>query len=217
VGFHDYAAIYAVPGLYERVFYTELGMRSAEVVVGLYAQALTEQGLDPAEQRVLDFGAGNGIGGTELRDIGVGYVAGLDLEPEAQTAAARDRPGAYDHYLVGELGATQSALLSDLGELRLTAMLALSAIGVGHVPPDALAEVLALLDVGGLFAFAVTPSLLPGSEDTEGQASGYPDFLVDLLDRTDELARTEYVHRRYADGSDHPAVALVGRVTDAQR
>lgn len=217
MGFHDYAAIYAVPGLYERVFYTELGMRSAEVVVGLYAQALTEQGLDPAEQRVLDFGAGNGIGGTELRDIGVGYLAGLDLEPEARTAATRDRPGVYDHYEVGELGSSDGTLLSELRELRITALLALSAIGIGHVPPNALTQALGLLGPGGLFAFAVTPNLLPGSEDAEGQASGYPDFLTDLLDRTDELARAEYVHRRYADGSDHPAVALVGRVTDAQR
>ena len=28
IGFHDYAAIYAVPGLYEHVFYDTLGMRS---------------------------------------------------------------------------------------------------------------------------------------------------------------------------------------------
>jgi len=204
-----------VPGLYERIFYTELGMRSAEVVVGIYAQALIEHGLEPAEQRVLDFGAGNGIGGTELRAIGVGYVAGLDLEPEARVAAERDRPGVYDHYLVGRLGASHGALLADLGELRLTALLALSAIGIGHVPPNALAQGLALLGTGGLFAFAVTPNLLPGSEDAEGQASGYPQFLTDLLERTEELGRAEYVHRRYADGTDHLAVALVGRVTDA--
>ena len=113
------------------------------------------------------------------------------------------------------LGASHGALLSDLGELRLTALLALSAIGIGHVPPNALAQGLALLGTGGLFAFAVTPNLLPGSEDAEGQASGYPQFLTDLLERTEELGRAEYVHRRYADGTDHLAVALVGRVTDA--
>jgi len=189
-------------------------MRSAEVVVGLYAQALSEQGLSPARQRVLDFGAGNGIGGAELRAAGVGYVAGLDLEPEARAAAERDRPGVYDHYLVGELGSSHDTLLSDLRALAPTALLALSAIGVGHVPPNALAQALDLLDPGGLFAFAVTPNLLPGSEDAEGQASGYPGFLADLFERSEELGRAEYVHRRYADGSDHPAVAVVGRVPD---
>lgn len=215
MGFHDYAAIYAVPGLYERVFYEELGMRSSEKVVGLFAEALRDQGLDAATQRVLDFGAGNGFGGAELRAAKVGYVAGLDLEPEARTAAERDRPGVYDDYLVGALGGEDDSLLVELRELRPTAVVALSAIGVGHVPPNALAQGLSLLDPGGLFAFAVTPNLLPGSEDAEGQATGYPEYLADLLDRNTELARAEYVHRRYADGSDHHAVALVGRLADA--
>lgn len=186
-------------------------MRSAEVVVALYGRTLREQGLDPVEQRVLDFGAGNGIGGDELRALGVGYVAGLDREPEARAAAARDRPGAYDDYLVGDLGGEQK-LLSELGAARLTALLALSAIGIGHVPAATLERGLSLLAPRGFYAFAVTPALLPGSADPEGRATGYPDLLADLLGRSEELARDTYVHRRQTDGSDHEAVALVGRL-----
>ena len=71
VGFHDYAAIYAEPGLYERVFIEELGMRSTFEVVRLFGEALRGLDIDPAEQRVLDLGAGNGVGGEALRALGV--------------------------------------------------------------------------------------------------------------------------------------------------
>lgn len=194
VGFHDYASIYAVPGLYERVFYAELGMCSAEVVTGAYAAAATDA------ERVLDLGAGNGIGGERLRAHGVARLVGVDVEPAARTAAERDRPGVYDDYLVGELPAE-----------RFTALVALSAIGVGHVTPPELARALGLVEPGGLFAFAVTPALMPGSEDPEGVATGYPDLLGRLL-AAGEVSRTRYVHRRQTDGTPHDAVAVVGRL-----
>jgi len=212
VGFHDYAAIYAVPGLYERVFYDELGMRSSDVVVDLYGRGLRALGLEPSGQRVLDFGAGNGIGGEGLRGVGVGTLIGLDLEPEAARAAARDRPGLYDDYLTGDLGDEGSGLLGELSGSRFTALVALSAIGIGHVPPATLELGLSLLGPGALFAFAVKPSLMPGSTDPEGLDTGYPDYLTTLLARSTELARTAYVHRRHADGSDDQAVALIGQI-----
>jgi len=45
-----------------------------------------------------------------------------------------------------------------------------------------------------------------------GQATGYPDYLAELLAQSEVLTRQAYVHRRQADGSPHEAVALVGRV-----
>lgn len=208
VDFHDYAVIYAVPGLYERVFIEELGMRSTFEVVRLFGEALRRLDLDPAAQRVLDVGAGNGIGGEELRALGIGSVFAVDLEPAASVAAARDRPGIYDDFVVTDL--TTDA--SRFARRALTAVVALSAIGPGHVPPEALRRALDLLGPGGLYAFAVMPTLLPGSDDDVGQATGYPDYLTELLAQSEELARVAYVHRRQADGSPHEAVALVGRL-----
>lgn len=199
VGFHDYAAIYAVPGLYERVFYEELGMCSAEVVVGAFAQVATDA------ERVLDLGAGNGIGGERLRAAGVARLVGLDIEPAAREAALRDRPDVYDEYLVGDV------LSMELPAERFTALVALSAIGVAHVTVPALERALSLVEPGGLFAFAVTPALMPGSEDPEGRETGYPDFLAGLL-AGGEISRTTYVHRLQTDGTPHDAVALVGRL-----
>ncbi len=210
VAFHDYAALYGVPGLYERVFYEELGMCSAQRVVDLYAGALEQLNRPPAGERALDVGAGNGLGGDELRRIGVGRVVGVDLEPQARVAAYRDRPWVYDDYLVGDLTTLPKAKLA---AVEPTAALALSALGPGHAPPAVLDCALGLLATDGLFAFAVTPTLLAGSDDPAGQATGFPEYLLELFaHRADELARHAYVHRRRTDGSDDLAVAFVGRL-----
>jgi len=210
VAFHGYAVLYAEPGLYERVFYDELGMCSSARVVGLYADALEQLGRSPGDERVLDLGAGNGLGGEELRARGVGRVFGIDLEPEARNAAHRDRPEVYDDYLVGDIVSLPD---DELAALAPTAVLALSALGPGHAPPAVLDRALRLLPAGGLFAFAVTPTLLPDSDDPAGQASGYPAYLVDLFGRrAEELSRHIYVHRRRTDGSDDGAVAFIGRM-----
>lgn len=212
VAFHDYAAIYAVPGLYERLFYETLGMRSTAEVVRLYGEVLEAEARDPGAERVVDFGAGNGLGGQALRDLGIGSLCGVDLEPMARAAAQRDRPAVYDRYLVGDVGAWTTAQLAELSEGQPTAVLALSAVGIGHVPPHVLARVLSILGAGGIYGFAVTPTLLPGSTDAAGQASGYPEFLDSLLRDTDVLHRSSYVHRRRPDGTDDLAVAHVGRM-----
>ncbi len=202
VGFHDYAALYAVPGLYERVFYEELGMGSADVVVGLYAEALRSLGRDGARERVLDLGAGSGIGGALLRrEADVGFLVGLDREPAAREAAARDRPGVYDAFTVADLAAAPGTF-ETLAAHDFTAVVAVSAIGSGHIPLELLAETLErLLRPGGLFAFAVSDVLLP-------------DFFVDFFARVDaeKLGERTYVHRRQTDGSPHGAQAVAARL-----
>ena len=213
IAFHDYAAIYAVPGLYEHVFYETLGMRSTREVVRLYAEVVEELDLDIAQERVIDFGAGNGLGGEDLHARGVGRIVGVDLEPMARTAAERDRPGVYADYLVGDLGAWSEDEMDRLRAHRPTALLALSAVGVGHVPRATLARALGLLGPGGVYAFAVAPPLLPESTDPEGQATGYPDYLRALIEDTELLRRHEYVHRYRADGSEDLGIAFVGRLS----
>jgi predicted TPR repeat methyltransferase len=201
VGFHDYASLYGEPGLYERVFYEELGMRSADEVVGLYQEALTAAAIDPGTERVLDLGAGNGVGGDLLRSAGVGTLVGLDLEPMAKIAAERDRPGVYDEYLVADLAASRSAL-EGLRARNVSAVVAVSAIGVGHITVELLSRVLSgLLPRGGHFAFAVDDALLPGFHD-------------DLFARVSAewLGSRSYEHRRTVDGSGHPATAIVARL-----
>lgn len=202
VGFHDYATIYGVPGLYEAVFYDRLEMRSADVVVGLYAAALKELGRPGARERVFDLGAGNGIGGEVLRrEVGAETVVGLDLEPVAREAAERDRPGAYDEYLVADLQ-TSPETLEKLSAHDFSALVAVSAIGEGHIPLELLAKTIQqVLRPGGLFAFAVFDGLLPA-------------FLDEFFARVDaeRLGEHSYDHRRQPDGTPLPATAIVARL-----
>lgn len=201
VPFHDYAAIYAVPGLYERAFYEALSMCSSRVVCGLYADALATLGRPPAGERVLDLGAGNGIGGEELRrGVGVAEVVGIDLEPAAERAAARDRPGTYAQYVTADLDA-RPEVLDDLGEV--SAVVACSAIGAGHVGLDLLTAIVTrAVRPQGLLAFAVADELVPA-------------FLDELMPRVgaEELGCVDYVHRRQTDGTPHRARAVCWRVT----
>lgn len=200
VPFHDYAAIYAVPGLYERAFYDALSMCSSRVVCGLYADALATLGRPASGERVLDLGAGNGIGGEELRqDVGVGEVLGIDREPAAEKAAARDRPGIYAQYATADL-AEHPEVLDDLG--AVSAVVACSAIGEGHVGLELLTAIVTrALRPGGLLAFAVADELVPA-------------FLEELAPRVggEELGSVDYVHRRQTDGSPHRARAVCWRV-----
>lgn len=213
VAFHDYAKIYAVPGLYEAIFQGALSMRSHIEVVRMFGEAAAQLGREPAAERVFDLGAGSGAGGEELRALGVGTVVGLDLEPMAREAADRDREGVYDDYVVGDLGAFSDPEFTQLRGRGFTAVLALAAIGVGHIPPPVLDRALGLLDPGGLFGFAVTSALLPESEDPAGAETGFPAYFTELFSsRADELARHGYVHRRQTDGTPHHAVALVGQL-----
>ncbi len=195
-----------MPGLYERVFYEELGMCSTRVVVGMLAGEFEA----PEAQRVLDLGAGNGLGGDELRDRGVERIFGIDVEPQAPIATERDRPGVYERYLIADLADPPADVMEALEDFAPTAVAALSALGPGHAPPAVLERALQLLEPGGLFAFAVMPSLLPGRPDPDG--NGYPAYLEQLFaDRAEQLASEAYVHRMQTDGTEHHAVAFVGR------
>jgi len=213
IGFHDYAELYAVPGLYERVFYEELEMCSATEVVKLLAETLEAEGVEPSTLRVLDFGAGNGAGGEELRAIGVGSVVGLDLEPAAAVAAGRDRPGVYEDFLVMDLGAATPEELAGLGDRGFNCLVAIAALGFGHVPAAVLERALALVPSGSLIAFPIADVLLPDRADAEARATGYPDLLQGLLDGrlARSLAERSYRHRVTTTGEDHLALAVVAR------
>src|SRR3990172_2305614 len=67
--FHDYGEIYERPGLYEYLFYDLLRCDSPRRVVNLLSEVHAESGISEL-LRVVDFGAGNGMVGRELRRIG---------------------------------------------------------------------------------------------------------------------------------------------------
>ena len=52
---------------------------------------------------MLDIGAGNGMVGEQLVDMGAEQVGGVDIIEEAAQALERDRPGIYKDYDVADL------------------------------------------------------------------------------------------------------------------
>ncbi len=110
-----------------------------------------------------------------LRALGVGELIGIDLEPmAARSGRARSVHGSTTTTWSGTSARGRKEELDDLRRRAPTALLALSAVGVGHVPPQVLGRALSLLGPGGIYGFAVHPRLLPDSDDPAGRASGIP-------------------------------------------
>lgn len=187
VRFHDYAQIYSIPGLYERLFAETLQCASPDVVAGLLAESLRAAGEDPTDLRVLDFGAGNGMVARALTDIGVRTVFGLDLLPEAKMAALRDRPGLYTDYLADDVTALTPTDAQRVRGAQLNCLVCVAALGFDDVPPAAFAAAFNYIADTGWCAFNLRDRFV----DEPGAFSR-------LLDRmVGEGVVGESAHRRY--------------------
>ena len=137
---------------YDADFVAGTGYRLAQRVAELFVAA---GGAGP----VLDVGCGTGAVAVALPD-GM-LVDGLDLSPE-MLAVAR-RTGRYRNL-------TEADLTTDLPDLPgppYAGMVSAGTFTHGHVGPDALPRLIALLDRGGLFVFSTRPDLyLGGFEET---------------------------------------------------
>ena len=208
IRFHDYDEIYRVPGLYEHLFYEVLDCRSPDVVCDLLREQLEEGGHDPAELTVLDLGAGNGMVGESLKRLGARTIVGTDILPEAAEATARDRPGAYVEYIVGDLTDPSPEVAEALGRYEFGVMTTVAALGFGDIPPDAFRYAYDLLVPGGWLAFCIKEDFLDDEEP-----SGFAQLIRQLLDAgsLDVFAERRYRHRLSARGEELHYVAMVGR------
>jgi SAM-dependent methyltransferase len=201
IRFHDYGEIYAVPGLYEHLFYVRLRCQSPTVVAELLAEAVREAGEDPAGLDVLDLGAGNGMVGEALREHGFEEITGVDITPEAGEAVERDRPGVYAAYHVCDLLDPPP----ELAGARFGAMTSVAALGFGDVPPEVFSAALARVEDGGWVAFTIKEDFL---EDDGGFATLISGLLRDGA--IDERARRRYEHRLDVTGEPIHYVAIAG-------
>ena len=211
IRFHDYDEIYRIPGLYEHLFYEKLECKSPETVCGLLAEQLEEGGFAPADQVVLDLGAGNGMVGECLADLGCGTIVGVDILPEAAEATARDRPSAYAEYVVGDLTDPSPEVREALGKYRFGVLTTVAALGFGDVPPDAFAYAFDLLVPGGWLAFCIKEDFLADDEP-----SGFSAYIQQLIaDGTLEVfAERRYRHCLSAQGEPLHYVAMIARKHD---
>lgn len=122
------------------------------------------QGLPAHSLRVLDLGAGNGLVGEELRARGVELLVGTDSARTAGDATARDRPGLYASYLVGDV---DDAQLDELVRaFDLDCIVCAGALGFEHISAQSFARLWDLLPSGALFALTIHEDLArPGASD----------------------------------------------------
>jgi len=183
VHLHDYPRLYAVSGLYEHVVQGLLGCRSPQVAADALGRAVRGLGLEPRRLRVLDLGAGTGLVGELLRELGFSEVIGLDALKEARAACLRDRPGVYRDYLVGDLMDPSAELSARLRGFRPEALIAAGAFGGTHAPPRALTNALALLPGGAPVVFTIDQRWLR-TDDPGGFRPLLGSGELSLLERT---------------------------------
>src|SRR3954451_9784224 len=207
IRFHDYHEIYSVPGLYECLFYEHLACCSPQVVCGLLEDSLAATGVPSSMLRVLDLGAGNGMAGEELAELGADMIAGVDLLPEAAAAAERDRPGVYDDYLVLDLTELSGARRRELRKRLFNALVSVAALGFGDIPPRAFAEAFNLVSDGGWIAFNIKEHFLD-----DGEPTGFSRLIGKLLETgiVEQRAEKVYTHRLATNGDRLDYVAIVG-------
>jgi len=206
IRFHDYDELYAIPGLYEQLFYDELKCDSPHVVCSCLADVLEAANVDPDDLRVLDVGAGNGIVGEELRSIGVDCIVGVDIIQEAAEAAERDRPGVYEDYKVLDFTALSEDDQRDLRERSFNCLLTVAALGFGDVPPGAFTAAFNLVQDGGYIAFNIKEDFIDHADET-----GFSGLIRRALeDGTLEMKRERrYRHRMSIAGEPLYYVAMV--------
>ena len=153
--FHDYAQIYDVPGLYEKIFLEHLKSRSHVVMAEALVRELQWRQRPLSECRILDLGAGNGHVGAQLHDLGATQLWGVDVLPEARQAAQRQHPHVYAGYsLVGP------ELLQDLQKFRVNTVICVAALGFGDIAPDLFEKVISALPSGSIVAFNIKEQFL---------------------------------------------------------
>ena len=199
-GLHDYAALYAVPGLYEAVYVEHLRSGSPALLVEALGEILPPDARHG--RRVLDVGAGTGLVGEHLVGAGFPPVWAVDLEPASSVAVLRDRPDCHRDARALDLLALDDADRAWLDEVAPDVVTVSGAVGFGHLPAAAFSVLLDLLPPGGLLAVTVAPELAVSPELADHAA-------VLLGPSSTVLARREGVHRRNGTGARLPVHALV--------
>jgi predicted TPR repeat methyltransferase len=208
IRFHDYADIYAIPGLYEQLFYDELECRSPKTVTTLLGEELSREGAAADQLTILDVGAGNGMVGEELTHLGAGSVVGVDIIEEAALAAERDRPEVYDDYFVVDLTAIPGNVRPKLEARRFNCLTSVAALGFGDIPPLAFAEAYNLIADGGWVAFTIKEDFL-----SERDGTGFSRLIRRMLgeDTLELRGERRYRHRLSVTREPLHYVAMVAR------
>ncbi|MEX0717103.1 MAG: methyltransferase domain-containing protein [Planctomycetaceae bacterium] len=208
IRFHDYSDVYRIPGLYETIFYRTLRCNSPSKVAELLRDVLVEHGGDPQDLRVLDLGAGNGMMGEAVQNLGSRNIVGVDIIEEAAEAARRDRPWVYNDYLVADLTDLDDGEHHSLREAEFNSLTTVAALGFGDIPQAAFYTAYNLVEDGGWIAFNIKEDFL--KDEDQSEFSG----LISRMTRKGVLqieAYKRYCHRLNIAGEPLYYISVVGQ------
>lgn len=208
IRFHDYHEIYTIRGLYEEIFYHKLQCKSPSTVAALLKVEADHLDISMSDLRVLDVGAGNGMVGEELSNLGVNFQVGIDIIPEAKKASERDRPETYETYHIADLTDLPEDAVRELEECKFNCLVSVAALGFGDIPPQAFATAYNFIAEEGLLAFNIRDKFLVGEDN-----SGFSRLIRRMIN--EELIEVEqqnlYCHRLSVEGERLSYVAMVAR------
>lgn len=204
---HDYDGLFSVPGLYERLIYDILKCDSPARIRKLFEAELTASGTHTATLRVLDLGAGNGMVGEELADIGVEFIVGADIIEAAAEATQRDRPGIYANYHIVDMTRLGQDDHRELAAYRFNCLTCVAALGFGDIPTEVFANAYNLIEPGGWIAFNIKSGFLD-----QDDSSGFARLIQSLIaDKALEVRTTQrYQHRVGTNRKPIEYTAIVG-------
>ena len=206
---HDYATIYDMPGLYERLFCDMLKSRSWEVIPNMLSYEINKSSKEGDSLRVLDFGAGNGmVGEALLSQTDCELMIGVDILPAAKKATERDRPGVYDEYHVIDMSQIEPATRKELAEYSFNCLVTVAALGFRDITTGAFMEAFNLIRNQGWIAFNIKDKFLTNQDDT-----GFARLIRRMLndDILDTRFEQKYRHRFSLDGKELYYNAIVGK------
>lgn len=208
IRFHDYDEIYKIPGLYEQIFYDRLKCTSPSKVASILESAVKQSEANLTELRVLDFGAGNGMMGEELKKHGVARLVGVDIIEEAYEATVRDRPGLYDAYYVEDFTNLNPDTREDIASWQCDCMVTVAALGFGDIPTPAFIEAFNIIKPEGWVAFNIKESFFDAKDKT-----GFSTLIRELIfsEYLDVYHIERYRHRLSIEGEPLFYFAIAGR------
>lgn len=203
---HDYAEVYQIPGLYENILCDKLQYQAPQVISKLLIEQGVQDDININDLVVLDVGAGNGISGKVLAELGVTSIVGVDVIPEAAIANQRDYPRVYLKYHIENLACLAEKTHQELVSQKFNALLISGALP--HLPFKAFYNALDLITVGGWFAVTLREEVI-GQEKSENACQ----LLEQLINnKTLEIVNKKtYQQRLSINGKPLMGVAIIGK------